>query len=58
METQENIKVELESWAENYAQFVLHDCTTPFDEIMWLVDRLLDSEHRADIIDLLRTFKD
>ena len=58
METQENIKVELESWAENYAEFVLHDFTTPFDEIMWLVDRLLDSEHRADIIDLLRTFKD
>lgn len=58
METKENVKVELESWAENYAQFVLHDCTTPFDEIMWLVDRLLDSEHKADIIDLLRTFKD
>lgn len=58
METKENIQVELESWSENYAQFVLHDCTTPFDEIMWLVDRLLDSEHRADIIDLLRTFKD
>ena len=58
METKENIKVELESWSENYAEFVLHDCTTPFDEIMWLVDRLLDSEHRADIIDLLRTFKD
>ena len=36
METQENIKVELESWAENYAEFVLHDFTTPFDEIMWL----------------------
>lgn len=58
METRENINVELESWSENYAQFILHDCTTPFDEIMWLVERLLDSEHRADIIDLLRTFKD
>ena len=58
MKYKENIEVELESWADNYAEFVLHDCNTPFDEIKWLVDRLLDSEHRADIIDLLRTFKD
>ena len=58
METKENIEVELESWSDNYAEFILHDSTTPFDEIKWLVERLLDSEHRADIIDLLRTFKD
>ena len=58
MKYKENIEVELESWADNDAEFVLQDCKTPFDEIKWLVDRLLDSEHRADIIDLLRTFKD
>lgn len=58
MKYKENIEVELESWSENYAEFVLHDCTTPFDEIKWLVDRLLDSEHRADIIELLKTFDD
>lgn len=58
MQYKENIEVELESWSENYAEFVLHDCTTPFDEIKWLVDRLLDSEHRADIIELLKTFDD
>ena len=58
MKYRENIEVELESWSENYAEFVLQDCTTPFDEIKWLVDRLLDSEHRADIIELLKTFDD
>jgi hypothetical protein len=58
MKTKENIQLELESWTDNYAEFVLNDCTTPFDEIKWLVDRLLDSEHKSDIIDLLRTFKD
>jgi hypothetical protein len=58
MKTKENIQLELESWTDNYAEFVLNDCPTPFDEIKWLVDRLLDSEHKSDIIDLLRTFKD
>lgn len=58
MKTQENIEVELEYWAENYAEFLLHDCTTPFDEIKWLVAQLLDSKHREDIIDLLKTFDD
>ena len=58
METETKItEQELESWSENYAEFILRDCTTPFDEIIWLVEQLLDSKHREDIIDLLKTFK-
>lgn len=58
MKTEENIKVELESLKDNYAEFILHDCTEPFDEIKWLVNGLLNSKHRADIIRLLKTFGD
>lgn len=49
---------QLEQATNNYAEFVLQDCTTPISEIEWLVERLLDSEHREDIIDLLNTFSD
>ena len=49
---------QLEQAINNYAEFVLQDCTTPISEIEWLVERLLDSEHREDIVELLNTFSD
>lgn len=48
---------ELEQMVDYYSTWVVQDCDTPISEVEWLVEQLLDSKHREDIIDLLKTFK-
>ena len=48
---------ELEQRVDYYSAWVVQDCDSPISEVEWLVEQLLDSKHREDIIDLLKTFK-
>ena len=57
METKQTLQG-IEKLAERYALFIMEDSVMPVTEIEWLVEQLLDSKHREDIINLLETFKD
>jgi len=49
---------QLEQMTDYYATWVIRNCDAPITEVEWLVEQLLDSKHREDIIDLLKTFGD
>lgn len=40
--------------AENYSEWVFDECTTPISEVMWLVECALKSEHRDEVIEVLK----
>ena len=49
---------QLEQMVDYYCTWIIRDCDAPITEVEWLVEQLLDSKHREDIIDLLETFGD
>lgn len=50
---------QLEQMTDRYASWVITgSCDAPITEVGWLVEQLLNSEHREDIIDLLKMFED
>lgn len=48
---------ELIQATENYSDWLMSDCSMPLSEIEWLVESLLASDQRDDIVELLKTFK-
>lgn len=49
---------QLEQMVDYYCTWIIRDCDAPITEVEWLVEQLLDSKHREDIIDLLETYGD
>ncbi len=43
---------------DNYIKWFLYECSSPHDELEWLLDLLLNSKHKEDIKQVLKiTYK-
>ncbi len=49
---------ELQKKIDNYIEWFRTDNSDPHGELEWLIDLLLNSKHKKDIIDVLKTTND
>tara|TARA_R100001086_G_C11742683_1_gene232953 strand:- start:154 stop:339 length:186 start_codon:yes stop_codon:yes gene_type:complete len=49
----EKEKYIIEDKIENFVKWYREDCTDPYGEMEFLIKRLLETEHKNDIMDLL-----
>ena len=40
---------------DNYIEWFRNECCDPHGELEWIIDLLLNSRHKEDIIDVLKT---
>tara|TARA_A100001201_G_scaffold134926_1_gene122879 strand:+ start:1358 stop:1552 length:195 start_codon:yes stop_codon:yes gene_type:complete len=51
MELHEKYEIEIDT----YIKWFRNECCDPYDELKWIIDLLLNSRHKEDIIDVLKT---
>ena len=54
MQLHEKYEIEI----DNYIKWYRDDCADPYEELKWLIDLLLNSKHKKDIIDVLETINE
>ena len=47
---------ELLELAENYTEWIFNDCFEPMSEVMWLIECALKSEHREEVLNILKIY--
>ena len=50
----EMTKKNKEDFIDNYIEWVRTDCSSPYCEMRWLIDQLLNSKHELDMIQILK----
>lgn len=51
MKLHEKYEIEI----DNYIEWFRNECCDPYGELKWIIDLLLNSRHKEDIIDVLKT---
>ncbi len=46
-------EIELDEKIDNYYKWFSEDCSSPYDELEWLVKTLLRSKHKEDMMQVL-----
>ena len=46
-------KEKLEDKIDNYIKWYREDCCDPYGELEWLIIKLLDTEYKEDVMDML-----
>lgn len=45
--------VSLTNKIDNYYKWFMTDCSSPYDELEWLIKTLLESKHKEDMMQVL-----
>lgn len=46
-------EIKLDDKIDNYYKWFSEDCSSPYDELEWLIKTLLNSKHKEDMIQVL-----
>tara|TARA_A100001201_G_scaffold134926_2_gene122886 strand:+ start:614 stop:808 length:195 start_codon:yes stop_codon:yes gene_type:complete len=46
-------KIELYEKIDVYYKWFMNDCSSPYDELEWLIKTLLESKHKEDMMQVL-----
>lgn len=51
-------EMNLQNMKDVYVEWFLHDCSDQYDELYWILDLLINSKHKEDIMQVLKdTYK-